>query len=54
MLRQSSDDLDRQHPILEHLVVQGDEERPHILCLGEMSIEAFFEVGEDDFADVGI
>ena len=40
---QTTNQCYRGNAVLEHLIVDSDEERPHILCLGEMLVEAFVQ-----------
>ena len=41
----------RGDAVLEYLIVDSNEERPHILSLGEMLVEAFVEGGDGEGGD---
>ena len=43
MHRQTTNQRDRGDPVLEYFIVDSDEQRPDILCLRKMLVEAFVE-----------
>jgi hypothetical protein len=49
--RKSTNDTDCQLPVVEHLIIQCDEQTANIFRLGEMSIEFGVQLFKDRLTD---
>ena len=54
MQRQPSNEPHRNEPVLEHLIVQRDEQRPDVLSLREVFVEPLVQRLQDRLADVRV
>ena len=51
---QTTNQRDRGDPVLKYFIVDSDEQRPDILCLGEMLVKPFVEGGKHGVPYTGV